>query len=303
MIGPTISHISSRLPHDSLGHVGSLTEADISEGSMSATALPEFTFVSMAQETDGGSSGDSRGGPRGGDESFAGPPAVTTDTATLPFVTANKGLSFAVDNVQTSQEVKNTSPVPISYDLVRLSPADLAHAKSGAFAHSDEPAKGGTNDGYVLGFSNSTTQHSPPHTRLSHGASNGKTSMTTEHEGQMLSSTLLSTCAETGTRTPSSSSTTKTSTPGLHGAAMDGSNFSRRLSQRGIALVLGSVLGGSFTFFGIVLLHRLGLRFFRRSGQGSTMYRGPLSMDDPCRKKAPTNSPEVASISHFSVSS
>lgn len=295
-----MSHISSWLPHALLGHVENMAEADISEGDMSAMALPDITVVSMAQETDGGSSGDSRGGSSGGDESFAGHATATTGSATLPFVTANKSLSFAVDIVQTSQEARNTSPVPISYDLVRLSPADLEHAKSGAFTHSNEPTKAGN----VVGFSNPTTRHSPSHTRLSHGASNGKPFMSTEHEGQVLSSTLLSTCAETGTRTPSSSSTTKASTPGLHGAALDGSNFSRRLSQRGIALVLGSVLGGSFTFFGIVLLHRLGLRFFRRSRQGSTMHRGPLSMDDDsCRKKAPTNSPEVAGISHFSVSS
>ena len=299
MVGPTISNISSRLSHALLGHVEKLPEANISEGDMSATALPDITVVSMAQETDGGSSGDSRGSSSGGDESIAGHATATNGSATLLFVTANKSLSFAVDVVQTSQEARNTSSVPISYDLVRLSPADSEHVKSGAFTHSDESTKAGK----VVGFSNSTTQHSPSHTRLSHEVSNGKPSMTTKHEGQVLSSTLLSTCAEKGTRTPTSSSTTKTSTPGLHGAALDGSNSSRRLSQRGIALVLGSVLGGSFTFFGIVLLHRLGLRFFRRSGQGSTMHRGPLSMDDPCRKKAPRNSPEAAGISHFSVSS
>lgn len=162
-IGPTRSHISSRLPHVLL-EAKSSTEAAISEGFLSATALPDITVTSLAQETDGGSNRDSRSGLRGGDESVAGPAAVTTDTTTFPFITVNKSVSFAVHTVQTSQEAGKPTPVPISDDLVGLSPADLEHAKSKASAHSDEPAKGHTNDEYIPGSSTPNphrTQDSP----------------------------------------------------------------------------------------------------------------------------------------------
>ena len=113
---------------------------------------------------------------------------------------------------------------------------------------------------------------------------------------------LPSTYTETGTWTPSPSSTTRTPASGPHGAIMDGTDFSRRLSQRGVALVLGSVAGGTLVFICMILLHRLILRLLHRSEQGSTR-RGPLSIDDPFVRQIPTVSSNVAGISRFSADS
>jgi hypothetical protein len=64
----------------------------------------------------------------GGDENFAGHAAPTNGSATSPFDTAIKDLSFAVESVNANREAGETSPVPTSNGLVRLSLVDSKSA-------------------------------------------------------------------------------------------------------------------------------------------------------------------------------
>ncbi|KAJ5533379.1 hypothetical protein N7494_009931 [Penicillium frequentans] len=289
-IDPTPPDIISQLLHAELDYVKSVTGVRAPVEGSSAMALPVVTVISMTQETSSG--------PGGGVTDFSSHTTAMNGSASWSLDTIHKSISFAVETVHTNQKAAEALPAQTSRATSRLSPADSEHTSTEASTRYDDPteAKNG------VSFSNSTIRHSPSHTKLSHGAYGGKTFLTTDHGDQVSTSILSSTNMDTGTWTPSSSNTARTSVLGPHGAIMDGTEFSRRLSQRGVALVLGSVAGGTLVFICMVLLHRLILRLLHRSEQGSTR-RGPLSIDEPfVRQIAPVSS-NVADISHFSADS
>lgn len=290
-INPTPSDIVSQLLHAELDYVKSVTGARTPIEDGSAMALPDVTVISMAQEIGSG--------PGGGVTDFSSHVAAANGSVSWSMDTVNQSIAFAVKTVHINQDAAETLAVPTSRATSRLSPADSEHTSTEASTRYDEPteAKNG------VGFSNSTIQRSSSHTKLSHGAYSGKTFMTTDHGDELSTSILSSTYMETGTWTLSSSNTARTSVPGPHGAIMDGTEFSRRLSERGVALVLGSVAGGTLIFICMIFSHRLILRLFHRSEQGSTMRRGPLSIDEPFVRQIPTVSSNVAGISHFSADS
>ncbi|KAJ5938372.1 hypothetical protein N7466_001506 [Penicillium verhagenii] len=283
------SGITTQLLHASLDYVESLAGAEVPIGDSSTMALADVTVIRTTREAGSGFSG--------GLTDSSNHTAATNGSASWPLDTANKDISFAT--VHTNQEAAEVWPVPTSRAIFRISTAGSEHMSTGASTRYDEPTEA-KNGG---GFSNFTIQRSPSHTRPSSEANSGKIFMTTEPEGQVSASTLPHTYTETGNWTPGPSSTAITPAPEPHGAIMDGTEFSRRLSQRGVALVLGSVAGGTIIFIGMVRLHRLILRLFHRSVQGSTMRRGPVSTDDPFVRQTPTVSSNVAGISHFSADS
>jgi hypothetical protein len=264
-----------------------LTEVRAPVEKTSAMALPDVKVTTMPHET----GSDSRDGVT----NLSSHVAATMSFASWPLVTVNRGPSFPIETVNATEEAAETSSARISRDTPWLSLPDSEDTSSGVLNRYEEPteAKNG------VGISNCTTRPSPSHTRLSHGTGSGKTCMTTEHEGP----TLPNTYTETETWTPSSSSTARTLAPGTHGAIMDGTEFSRRISQRGVALVLSSVLGGTLVFICMLFLHRLILRSFHRSEQGSTMHRRPSSMTDPFVRQSPAVPCNVAGVSHFSADS
>ncbi|KAJ5655098.1 hypothetical protein N7490_002101 [Penicillium lividum] len=283
----TPSDVNPQLLSSSLEYFKSLTGVRAPVKDTSAIALSDVKVTSMPHETGSDSRDDIT--------DLSSHVAATIGFASWPLVTVNKGISFAVATVNANEEAAETLSASTSRDITRLSPADSENISSGVSTRYEEPteAKNGVD------INNCTTQPSPSHTRLSHGTGSGKSYMATEYGGL----TLPNTYTETRTWTPSSSSTARTLAPGPHGAIMDGTEFSRPLSQRGVALMLGSVLGGTLVFICMVFSHRLILRLFHRSKQGSTMRRGPVSMDDPFVKQTPTVSSNVADISHFSADS
>ncbi|KAJ5655005.1 hypothetical protein N7490_002008 [Penicillium lividum] len=288
----TLSDVNPQLPSSSLDYFQSLTEVGAPVEDTSAMASLEVKITSTPHEA----SSDSRDDVA----NISSHVAVTMSFASWPLVTVSQGTSFPVETVNANEEAAETLSTPTSRDTPRLSPFSLADSKttSSRVSTRNEEPMGARNS---VGVNNSTTQPlpSPSYTSVSHETGSGKTYMTAKPKGL----TLLNTYTETGNWTPSSSTTARTPAPGTHGAIMDGTEFSRRISQRGMALVLGSVLGGSLVFVCMLLLHRLILRSFHRSEQESPMHCRPSSMTGPRIRQSPAVPCNTAGISHFSADS
>ena len=279
-----------QLPHDALDtHMTELPVAEVQRGGLAAAALPYPTAYNVTQKT--------HSDVGVGDQFVAteGPPKCESVSSQSD---PSKDMFSASMSGSTNQEGGKSLYSSKFHDSLGFLPTEPEHSESKTLTQHSKAKEAGNS----MDSRNDITKLSSLHTRLPHGAAKKESRKTTDHEGPISSPTLVYPSTEIGTRTMSSSFTITTSSHESYNAAVDNSNISRRLSPQGVELILSSVIGGSLAFIAIVLLHRLVLRYFHKHKQGSSIDRSSLPMDDSFDKKLAVENPEVAEISHFSMS-
>lgn len=186
-------------------------------------------------------------------------------------------------------------------------PGPLPHSELTAYKKKSEAQETGK-ETYL---NKEVTQDASSDTGFPHGpGSSNETErrmpLDTEHDSQHFSSGYpadITSKPQTNTHVRSCFSATKTSSREQDETVINGTNLSRRLSKQGVELILGTVLGGSLAFVGIVFLHRLVLRSFHKHKKRSNLVTGSLAENESSSKRSGLRLPATAEVSHFSIGS
>jgi hypothetical protein len=144
----------------------------------------------------------------------------------------------------------------------------------------------GTERSVVAGRFSETTRHS--------------SSEVNTHNFQTFSRTLTeTTSSQTSSQTIGPPSATKTSNHKWQDTAISGSDISVGLSQKGVVLILITVLGGILALIVVLIIHRFILLHFRRHAGGPAIVRSQPAADILDKKERTL--PRTAEFSHFSI--
>jgi hypothetical protein len=134
----------------------------------------------------------------------------------------------------------------------------------------------------------------------------GSVFISKQHGGHSAqSSTSIDTAmpGQTSTKDDTSTSAIMKSTQWMHDPASSRINWSIRVSKQGVELIVMSVVGGGLAFVGLVLLHRLVSRNFKRKNERSR-HLSPVSLANSfSREESSTHISDLAEFSHLSIES